>query len=146
MKIKITAESTLDMNEEQLAQFGITKIPLTVQLGDETHTDGVDLDAEGIFSYVAKTGILPKTCAVPPVQFEDFFREQLDAGYDAVIHFCHWGCKQTLGASAMAKEAFEQAGFPTLVLDGDGCDTRNVQDGQMMTRMGAFLEQLEALR
>ena len=48
MKIKITAESTLDMNEEQLAQFGITKIPLTVQLGDETHTDGVDLDAEGI--------------------------------------------------------------------------------------------------
>ena len=88
MKIKITAESTLDMNEEQLAQFGITKIPLTVQLGDETHTDGVDLDAEGIFSYVAKTGILPKTCAVPPVQFEDFFREQLDAGYDAVIHFC----------------------------------------------------------
>ena len=65
---------------------------------------------------------------------------------DGIVYFCHWGCKQTLGASAMAKEAFEQAGFPTLVLDGDGCDTRNVQDGQMMTRMGAFLEQLEALR
>lgn len=88
MNIKITAESTFDLTEEQLAHFGITKIPLTVQLGDETHTDGVDLDAEGIFSYVAKTGILPKTCAIPPVQFEDFFREQLDAGYDAVIHFC----------------------------------------------------------
>lgn len=87
MKIKITAESTLDMTEEQLQKFGIAKIPLTVQLGEETHTDGVDLDAQGIFDFVSRTGILPKTCAVPPVEFEDFFTEQLKDA-DALIHFC----------------------------------------------------------
>ena len=38
---------------------------------------------------------------------------------------------------------FEEAGLPTLVLDGDGCDERNVADGQMVTRLNAFLEQLE---
>ena len=38
-----------------------------------------------------------------------------------------------------------EAGLPTLVLDGDGCDSRNVADGQMVTRVGAFLEQLEGL-
>ena len=42
-----------------------------------------------------------------------------------------------------SKEQLEAAGFPTLTLDGDGCDTRNVQDGQMATRAGAFMEQLE---
>lgn len=87
MKIKITAESTLDMTEEQLQKYGIVKVPLKVQLGEETHTDGVDLDAQGIFDFVARTGILPKTCAIPPVEFEDFFTEQLKDA-DAVIHFC----------------------------------------------------------
>ncbi|MGN1014975.1 MAG: 2-hydroxyacyl-CoA dehydratase subunit D [Butyricicoccus sp.] len=62
---------------------------------------------------------------------------------DGVILFCHWGCKQTMGLSQLAKQALEGSGFPTLVLDGDGCDSRNVADGQMITRVNAFLEQLE---
>ena len=64
---------------------------------------------------------------------------------DGVIVFCHWGCKQTMGLSTLAKRRLEEAGLPTLVLDGDGCDSRNVADGQMVTRVGAFLEQLEGM-
>ncbi len=48
--------------------------------------------------------------------------------------------------SQMAKKALEAEGFPVLVLDGDGCDSRNVSDGQMVTRVNAFLEQLEGMR
>ena len=66
-----------------------------------------------------------------------------EARADGVVVFCHWGCKQTLGISQLAKRTFEEAGLPTLVLDGDGCDERNVADGQMVTRLNAFLEQLE---
>ena len=62
---------------------------------------------------------------------------------DGVILFCHWGCKQTMGMSQIAKQRMESEGLPTLVLDGDGCDARNVADGQMVTRVNAFLEQLE---
>ncbi len=62
---------------------------------------------------------------------------------DGAIVFCHWGCKQTLGLSQLMKEAFEAEGIAALVLDGDGCDPRNVADGQMVTRVGAFIEQLE---
>lgn len=67
-----------------------------------------------------------------------------EAAADGVVVFCHWGCKQTLGLSQLAKRTFEEAGLPTLVLDGDGCDGRNVADGQMVTRLNAFLEQLKA--
>ena len=63
---------------------------------------------------------------------------------DGIIWFCHWGCKQTLGPSLLASKIFSEQGFPTLLLDGDGCDTRNVQEGQTSTRIAAFLEQLEA--
>ena len=62
---------------------------------------------------------------------------------DGAVVFCHWGCKQTMGMSQLAKKALEAEGFPTLVLDGDGCDSRNASDGQMVTRVNAFLEQLE---
>ncbi len=61
---------------------------------------------------------------------------------DGVIIFCHWGCKQTMGLSQLAKQMLEAEGLPALVLDGDGCDARNVADGQMVTRVHAFLEQL----
>lgn len=64
---------------------------------------------------------------------------------DGVILFCHWGCKQTMGLSQMAKQMMEAEGLPVLVLDGDGCDKRNVADGQMVTRINAFLEQLEGV-
>lgn len=62
---------------------------------------------------------------------------------DGVVWYCHWGCKQTAGSSAFAKEILENNGFPTLVLDGDGCNNQNVNDGQTVTRMEAFLELLE---
>lgn len=61
---------------------------------------------------------------------------------DGVVWFCHWGCKQTLGASQVARKLLEENGFPTLVLDGDGADTANINDGQMKTRMQAFIETL----
>lgn len=62
---------------------------------------------------------------------------------DGVVCFCHWGCKQTMGLSAVFKRELDAAGFPTLILNGDGCDRRNASDGQTATRLNAFLEMLE---
>ena len=65
---------------------------------------------------------------------------------DGIVVFAHWGCKGTLGASALFKSTFEESGYPTLILDGDGGDPTNCSDGQMATRFGAFLEMLEDRR
>ncbi|MBE6723068.1 MAG: 2-hydroxyacyl-CoA dehydratase [Ruminococcaceae bacterium] len=62
---------------------------------------------------------------------------------DGIVWFCHWGCRQTGGAAQLGRVQLEAAGFPTLVLDGDGCDRSNCPPGQMTTRMQAFLELLE---
>ena len=62
---------------------------------------------------------------------------------DGVVIFCHWGCKQTAGISAQMKEALEAEGFPALILNGDGCDEDNSSDGQVSTRLDAFIEMLE---
>lgn len=65
---------------------------------------------------------------------------------DGVVFFCHWGCKQTMGAAVNAKKRLEKEGFPTLVLNGDGCDRSNTSDGQVLTRLDAFIEMLEDMK
>ncbi len=65
---------------------------------------------------------------------------------DGAVVFCHWGCKETAGAAQYIRRELEAAGYPTLVLDGDGCDRANCMEGQMATRFGAFLELLEGRR
>ena len=69
-----------------------------------------------------------------------------EAGADGAVWFCHWGCKHTLGAAQLAKRAFEDAGLPLLVLDGDSIDHAHGGEGQTATRLGAFLEMLEERR
>lgn len=68
--------------------------------------------------------------------------KQLNA--DGVVWFCHWGCKHTLGGAQLAKKHFEAAGLPCLILDGDGCDHSHGGEGQIATRIEAFVEMLEA--
>ena len=62
---------------------------------------------------------------------------------DAIIHFCHWGCKQASGGSVLLKERMKEKEIPMLILDGDGIDKRNSHDGQIKTRLEAFLELIE---
>ena len=67
-------------------------------------------------------------------------------GADGAIWFCHWGCKHTLGGARLGKKRFEEAGLPTLLLDGDSCDRGFGGEGQAATRVEAFLEVLEGTR
>lgn len=77
-------------------------------------------------------------------------QRRIDRGLEAarqtkangVVWFCHWGCKHTLGGAQLAKQKFEEAGFPCLILDGDGCDRSHGGEGQMATRVEAFIEML----
>ncbi len=63
---------------------------------------------------------------------------------DGAIWFCHCGCKNTLGASSLAKHVFEEKDMPLLILNGDGCSRSAGNEGQNATRIEAFLEMLKA--
>jgi benzoyl-CoA reductase/2-hydroxyglutaryl-CoA dehydratase subunit BcrC/BadD/HgdB len=65
---------------------------------------------------------------------------------DGLIYFCHWGCKSTQGGAQLVKDCLQKEGIPVLVMDGDGCDRNNVNEGQMLTRLQAFLEMLKDKR
>lgn len=85
-KVIITSDSTTDLNPELIERYNVGILPLLVTLGDKTYTDGVDIDADFIYDYHAKTGELPKTSAINIPAATDFFEKYTSEGY-AIVHF-----------------------------------------------------------
>ena len=85
MKIAITAETTIDIQQDLLDQYEIRTIPFTLIMGEETALDG-EVKSEDLFAFVEKTGNLPRTSALNANDYKVFFEKQLKE-YDVVIHF-----------------------------------------------------------
>ncbi len=85
MSIIISAESTIDLPKEMLAEFKIRTVPFTLVMGEVTEHDGEVL-GDDLFAYTEKTGKLAKTTAVNRDEFEKYFNELLKEA-DEVIHF-----------------------------------------------------------
>ncbi len=47
------------------------------------------------------------------------------------------------GGAPLVKKALQRVGVPTLIIDGDCVDDREYQEGQVSTRLEAFLESLK---
>ena len=63
-------------------------------------------------------------------------------GCDGVVHFSHWGCRQTSGALSVLRDGLRREGIPLLDLDGDCLDPTNTPAGPLRTRIDAFVETL----
>jgi len=86
MKIKISADSTIDLSEELIKKYDIAIMPLNITLGDDTKLDGVEVTTDELFAYVDKTGELPKTASPSIVNYQEFY-DKLLKDCDCVIHF-----------------------------------------------------------
>jgi benzoyl-CoA reductase/2-hydroxyglutaryl-CoA dehydratase subunit BcrC/BadD/HgdB len=61
---------------------------------------------------------------------------------DGAINPCHWGCRQGTGARGMVADGLRDVGVPVLNLETDCVDSRNFFEGQLRTRVEAFVEML----
>jgi len=84
-KIKITCDSTCDLPVELCLKYDVEVTPLSISLGDEIRTDGVNICPEELFEFVNKNGTLPKTSAVSPAYYTEVFGKYVSQGY-SVIH------------------------------------------------------------
>ena len=83
-KVIVTADSTCDLSPELIEKYGIRISPLYVRMGEEEHRDGVDVDSDRLFAYVAETGTLPKTAACSAEDYELLFRPIVEEGNEVV--------------------------------------------------------------
>lgn len=65
---------------------------------------------------------------------------------DGVVFPGHWGCRQGTGAWGLVARALGQAGVPVVNLGVDCIDPRSFSEGQLATRLEAFLEMIGSRR
>lgn len=87
-KIKLIADSTIDITDELIKELDCLVVPLTLSFEDEpekVYHDGVDIKAEDIIEHVKRTGKLPQTSAVGPGVYEEIFNAVLNEGYSIIF-------------------------------------------------------------
>jgi DegV family protein with EDD domain len=85
MNIALSAETTVDLQEDLLTKYQIATVPYTLMFGEKAQFDGVVVGKD-LFKYTNETGKLAKTSCVNLAQFQAHFRKLLEQ-HDYVIHF-----------------------------------------------------------
>lgn len=82
IQIRILTDSASDIVPPHRAE--LTVLPLTVTFGDQTYRDGVDLSHRQFYEKLIEGPELPTTSQINPGQFEDAFRQAVEAGETVV--------------------------------------------------------------
>lgn len=83
-KVIITCDSTCDMTQAQIEEYGLKTIPLYVRIQDNEYRDGIDITSDVMFEKIKECGQLPKTAAVSFQDYIDFWKPFRDEGYEIV--------------------------------------------------------------
>lgn len=82
--IRIISDSTCDLSASEQAELGVIVAPLTINFGEESFQDGLEMSPDQFYDRLKQSDILPKTAQVNPEYFANLFQEAVDAG-DTVI-------------------------------------------------------------
>src|SRR5690349_1451908 len=83
--VRIVTDSSCDIRPEAAAALGIAVVPLTIRIGRDEYTDGVDLSPEDFYRKMAAAPDLPETAAPSPGSFEEAFTRFRDEGADGIV-------------------------------------------------------------
>ena len=106
-KVIIGCDSTSDLSPALIKEHGIRIVPLSVELGGNDYTDGVDIDPDKIYAHYEATGELPKTAAPSLASFEEFFKESTSDGSSVVFFTISADMSCTYNNARLAAEEYE---------------------------------------
>lgn len=105
--IELITDSTSDLSPALAAELGIRVLPLTVNFGEESFRDGVDISNADFYARLRESESLPTTSQINPEVFVAAFREVLDRGNQAVGIFISSGLSGTFQSAVIAKEMLD---------------------------------------
>lgn len=106
--VLIVTDSTADLSKELLDKYYIKSIPLYVLFGEDAYKDGIDMTTTALYQKVEQTNELPKTQAVSPGDFIDFFKPYIDKDYDIVYIGIGAKISGTFQSAMIAKTEFPE--------------------------------------
>lgn len=121
-KIKIIADSTLDLPISLIREKDIDVLPLLINFGEESYLDGVEINTHEMLERIDKENILPTTAQITPNRFEDVFKKYLNEGYKIVALTLSSEMSGTYQSACIAKNMLETEDVVVI-------DSKNVTSG-----------------
>ena len=84
-KIRIVTDSTADLNQELVEQYGIKVVPLEVLVEGTAYKDKVDITNEEFYKILRAVKELPTTSQPSPAVFADAYRELAAEGAEHIL-------------------------------------------------------------
>ncbi len=141
MAIKLITDSVADIPKALVAQYDIIVMPLTVNFGDDSYKDGVDIDIATFFQKMASTDTLPTTSQVPMGVFLEKFQTLLEETDDSYFGLFMSGALS--GTYMAAQQATQEIGSDRLKV----MDSRLVSFtfGQVVIALADNLDKVSSL-
>jgi len=113
-RIHIVTDSTCDLSKEELLESNIHVVPLTIQIGDRTYTDGVDVEPKSFLQLMKESKTLPKSSQPAPGQFKALY-DELGKDGDQIISIHMTGSMS--GTVESARQAASMTDSDVTVID-----------------------------
>lgn len=102
--VMIVTDSTADLPETLRNRHNITVIPLTVNFGQESYEDGVDITPQQFLDRLVRSEQLPTTSQPSSPKFAAVFSEAIDKGMDVLCITLSSALSGTWNAARLAAE------------------------------------------
>lgn len=101
-KIKIVTDSTVDLADEILKEYGVEVVPLSIHIDGETFIDRVGITPDEFIQKMKFSQELPKSSQPAVGLFEELYNRLDDEGYDVISIHMTGGMSGTVQAAQMA--------------------------------------------
>lgn len=83
MAIRIITDSASDIEQNEMEN--VTVLPLTVTFDGKSYQDGIDIDKNDFYNILENSEDIPVTSLISPKVFEDYYKNILNAGDEAIV-------------------------------------------------------------
>lgn len=83
-KVQIITDSAADMTAEELKEYGVECVPMTVFFGEQEYIPGVNLTSERFYELLTQSETFPTTAQPAPADFEEKFAAARAQGAEVV--------------------------------------------------------------
>ena len=147
MKIKVVTDSTNDLPPEIIEQYGISVIPMYINIGDRGFQDGIDITRQEFYNRLPHSDPFPTTAAPGIEQFTAVYSRLMESGADQILSI-HISSSLSAVMDVARKAAEQFSGIPVTVYDSDQLSLGTgfqVQTAAQAAENGLPLEEILAI-
>lgn len=113
-KIKVVTDSTADLTKEEISEYGIRVIPLSIHIDGEIYQDQIDIQPLEFLDKMASADELPKSSQPSSGAFTELYNELGEDGSEVISIHMTGGMSGTVKS---AEAAAEMTDTPVTVVD-----------------------------